>query len=234
MWDLSIANVVNEEGERQFHIGSQPRNGPFYLIMASESYILPLMSKKLSEMTLEELWKLFPISLVPPNDKWEEQFLEMEGLLRDVFAKCEIEGSAKVKVHRISHIGSTAIKGIWAKDIVDILVELESGSNLKTAANALEHFGFIIMSNSDTKISLNYGYTEKGFSEKVYHVHLRHAGDCDEIYFRDYLNSHENVAKEYEALKLKLWKLFEFDRDGYTNAKLDFIAKVMKMAKTNL
>lgn len=234
MWDLSFANVVNEDGERQFHIGSQPRNGPFYLIQTSESYILPLMSKRLSEMTLEELWKLFPISLVPPNDKWKELFLEMEGLLRDVFAKCETEGSAKVKVHRISHIGSTAIKGIWAKDIVDILVELESGSNLKTAANALEHFGFIIMSNSDTKISLNYGYTEKGFAEKVYHVHLRHAGDCDEIYFRDYLNSHEGVAKEYEALKLKLWKLFEFDRDGYTNAKSDFIAKVMKMAKTNL
>ena len=192
------------------------------------------MSKKLSEMTLEELWKLFPISLVPPNGKWKEHFLEMEGLLRDVFAKCGTEGSTKVKVHRISHIGSTAIKGIWAKDIVDILVELDSSTNLKTTAKALEHFCFIIMSNSDTKISLNYGYTEKGFAEKVYHIHLRHTGDCDEIYFRDYLNSHENVAKEYETLKLKLWKQFEFDRDGYTNAKTDFIAKVMKMAKTNL
>ncbi len=40
-----------------------------------------------------------------------------------------------------------------------------------------------------------------------FHVHLRYAGDNDELYFRDYLNEHIQIAKEYERVKLKLWKV---------------------------
>ena len=56
--------------------------------------------------------------------------------------------------------------------------------------------------------------------------HLRLVGDNDELYFRDYLNDHPQTAKEYEALKLRLWKEFEHDRDAYTEAKTDFIKVV--------
>jgi GrpB-like predicted nucleotidyltransferase (UPF0157 family) len=59
----------------------------------------------------------------------------------------------------------------------------------------------------------------------VYHIHLRYAGDNDELYFRDYLNEHPAVAKEYEALKLRLWKQFEHNRNAYTEAKTEFITK---------
>ncbi|WP_026493145.1 GrpB family protein [Butyrivibrio sp. XPD2002] len=60
---------------------------------------------------------------------------------------------------------------------------------------------------------------------RMYLVHLRYAGDNDELYFRDYLNEHPAVAKEYETLKLRLWKQYEHDRDAYTDAKTDFISK---------
>jgi GrpB-like predicted nucleotidyltransferase (UPF0157 family) len=50
-------------------------------------------------------------------------------------------------------------------------------------------------------------------------------------YFRDYLNFDSNIAKEYEKLKLSLWKKYEYDRDGYTNAKQDFIVKYTNIAK---
>lgn len=56
-------------------------------------------------------------------------------------------------------------------------------------------------------------------------------GDNDEIYFRDYLNERFDVAKEYEFLKLKLWKKYGFNRDAYTNAKTDFIKKYTDIAK---
>ena len=59
----------------------------------------------------------------------------------------------------------------------------------------------------------------------VYHIHLRYTGDNDELYFRDYLNEHPDVAKEYEALKLRLWKQYEHNRDAYTDAKTGFISK---------
>ena len=46
-----------------------------------------------------------------------------------------------------------------------------------------------------------------------------------DILFRDYLNGHPEVAHEYERLKLGLWKQFEHDRDGYTNAKTEFVRR---------
>ncbi|MGX8703512.1 MAG: GrpB family protein, partial [bacterium] len=132
---------------------------------------------------------------------------------------------ADQSVVRISHIGSTTIQGIWAKNIVDVMVEIPQSADMKDIAQILEQNGFIIMSSGAKRISLNKGYAPSGFADKVYHIHLRYAGDNDELYFRDYLNEHPVVAKEYETLKLQLWKQYGHNRDAYTNAKTDFISK---------
>ena len=87
------------------------------------------------------------------------------------------------------------------------------------------------MSDEGERISLNLGYTSEGFAEKVYHVHLRRIGDNDELYFRDYLIAHPQTAREYEAMKLRLWKKFEHNRNAYTDAKADFIKKVTARAR---
>lgn len=187
------------------------------MIVKSAFGELKYMGKELSEMTLEELWELFPISLVEHTDQWADDYIEIETLLRDLFTGCPI--------HRISHIGSTAIKGIWAKNIVDVMVEVPESSSLKDMARILEQNGFTVMSAEATRISLNKGYTKYGFADKVYHIHLRYAGDNDELYFRDYLNEYPDVAREYESLKLRLWKQYEHNRDAYTDAKTDFISK---------
>lgn len=176
--------------------------------------------KPLSEMTLEELWELFPISLVEHNEKWAKDYAEMEAILKEVLSDCPII--------RISHIGSTAVRGIWAKDIVDILAETD---DVEKAARLAEENGFIRMSSDSKRVSLNRGYTPEGFADKVYHLHIRQEGDHDELYFRDYLNDNPDVAKEYEALKLSLWKKYEHDRDGYTDAKHDFVHKHTEIAK---
>lgn len=181
------------------------------------------MRKELSEMTLEELWELFPIFLVQPNDQWNEYFKEIE---------TEITGLLTgYPVKRISHIGSTAIHGIWAKNIVDVMVEISENADMEEVLHVMEQNGFIRMSEEKGRISLNKGYTKEGFADKVYHIHLRYAGDNDELYFRDYLNEHPQIAKEYETLKLELWKRHEHDRDAYTVAKTDFIRKWTKEAR---
>lgn len=174
-------------------------------------------------MTLEELWELFPIFLVSHNEKWIEYYSEMKEFLCSVLSDFQIR--------RISHIGSTAVKNIWAKNIVDILVELDRDENLGNICEVMESNGFICMSADENRVSFNSGYTENGFAEKVYHVHFRREGDNDELYFRDYLNEHPQVAKEYEQLKLNLWKQYEHNRDGYTEAKSDFIKRWTTKAK---
>lgn len=177
------------------------------------------MSKKLSEMTLEELWMLFPIILTEHNDCWTEYYAEEAAELKRILPEETV----------INHIGSTAVKGIWAKPIVDILVEAKG--NLQDIATTLQNSGWIKMFESETRLSFNKGYTENGFAEKVFHLHLCYTGDNDEICFRDYLITHPDVAKEYEKLKLKLWKRFEHNRDGYTEAKSEFIKKYTMLAK---
>lgn len=96
---------------------------------------------------------------------------------------------------------------------------------MEEIAQILEQNGFIKMSSKTNRISLNKGYTKEGFADNVYHIHLRCVGDNDELYSRDYLNERPGIAKEYETLKLWLWKLYEHNRDAYTNAKTEFISK---------
>jgi len=91
--------------------------------------------------------------------------------------------------------------------------------------------GWTIMSRSNGRVSLNKGYTEDSFAKKVFHLHLRLPGDTAEILFRDYLLTNPDVAKDYEELKLSLWKRFEHDRDGYTNAKSAFIMDINAKAQ---
>ena len=175
------------------------------------------MGKELSEMTLAELWELFPIFLVQHDDKWKNYYKEIEASIMDLLPDYPVE--------RISHIGSTAIQGIWAKNIVDVMVEISEKADMEELAHVMERNGFIGMSAETNRISLNKGYTKEGFADKVYHIHLRYTGDNDELYFRDYLNEHPQVAKDYESLKLELWKKYEHDRDAYTDAKTEFIRK---------
>lgn len=175
------------------------------------------MRKELFEMSTEELWERFPIFLVPYNDKWKLYYDEMETFLKSILSEHLVD--------RISHIGSTAVSGIWAKNIVDILIEVSKNSDLGETANIIEKNGFIRMSTDAKRLSFNRGYTKDGFADRVFHVHLRYTGDHDELYFRDYLNEHMQTALEYETLKLRLWKQFEHDRDAYTDAKTAFIRK---------
>lgn len=84
------------------------------------------------------------------------------------------------------------------------------------------------------RISFNKGYTEQGFAEQVYHLHVREAGDCDELYFRDYLLEHPDIAGQYAILKQKLKEKFEHNRDAYTQAKTEFVNKYTCMARKEL
>lgn len=183
--------------------------------------------QNLSELSLEELWQLFPIVLTEHQPVWKAWF-EAE---REALGRLLSADGAGSPVRRIEHVGSTSVETIWAKPIIDILVELELGEDMGKARRILEQSGYTCMMEHEDRLFLNKGYTPRGFAKKVYHLHLRAAGDHDELYFRDYLKDHPDVAGEYEALKLKLWKLYEHNRDAYTDSKTDFVRKYTREAK---
>ena len=108
------------------------------------------MGKALSDMTLEELWELFPIILTEPNENWDKWYREEQQRLTGIFQTENI---------KLSHIGSTAISGIWAKPIVDILVELPSSLPMESAKELLLQNGYVCMSEQQNRSSFNRGYT---------------------------------------------------------------------------
>lgn len=122
-------------------------------------------------MTTKELWQLFPVSLVEHSEKWARFYNEIKALLEKVLKD--------LPVCKISHIGSTAITNIWAKNIVDVLIEIPVSCDMEYVAKLLKENGFIRMSTKKKRISFNRGYTNSGFADKVYHIHLRYIGDND-------------------------------------------------------
>ncbi len=173
-------------------------------------------------MTLEELWELFPIVLCPHNLLWKYWALEEIEWLSDLLA---------VFQPIINHIGSTAIPDIFAKPIIDILVELSPSIEWSSVKEIMETNGYICMSESDSRISFNKGYTPTGYADRVFHIHFHRIGDNDEIRFRDYLIENPEVAKEYELLKQSLLPKYKNDRDGYTDSKTMFIQSILQLAK---
>lgn len=173
---------------------------------------------------MEQLWQLFPIVLTEHDESWAGQYAREVEIIRRLLPP-------DVEYH---HIGSTAIAGIWAKPTVDILIVVKTPEKQRAAADTLRRNGYTVMSETETRISLNKGYTENGYAPEVFHLHIRLENDIDEIYFRDYLNAHGDVAKEYERLKLRLWKLYEHDRDGYTDGKTEFVKKYTEIAKRRI
>jgi GrpB-like predicted nucleotidyltransferase (UPF0157 family) len=180
--------------------------------------------KKLEDMTLAELWELFPIVLKEHSPKYAEWYEEEKQKLMELLAAFGLQ--------RINHIGSTSVEGLIAKPIVDILLELPEDYELDRVSELLQNAGWILMDRDDEKqtLDLNKGYTPAGFAEKVYHLHVRALGDWDELYFRDYLRKYPKAARQYEELKRSLKEKYEHNRDAYTEAKTAFVQQYSQAA----
>ncbi|GAE87195.1 GrpB family protein [Acetivibrio straminisolvens] len=185
--------------------------------------------KKLCEMNNEELRRLFPITITEYNKDWPRLYSE---------EKLHIEKAIGVEnIFRINHYGSTSIPGMIAKPTIDILLEVFEHVENDYIIRKMESIGYIYspqVDNPPPHMMFLKGYTPEGFKGQAYHVHVRYAGDWDELYFRDYLISNPDLAERYGKLKLELKKIYEFNRDGYTEAKSEFIKEATRAAKNEL
>lgn len=187
------------------------------------------MSKPLSEMPNEELWRLFPIILSEHVPTWKENYSS---------EKTRIEQAVAIQyIIRINHYGSTSVPNLIAKPTIDILLEIKDDANIEKIISSMRLAGYIYSeqpNNPAPHMLFMKGYTPEGFKGQVFHVHVRYNGDWDELYFRDYLLIHPEIADEYGKLKTELQKKYEHDRDGYTYAKTDFIRQITKLARVEI
>lgn len=179
------------------------------------------MKNDLSNLSKKELWQLFPIELVSYNPSWENWFCSEKKKLTFFLPY-------KKSIH---HIGSSAVKTICSKPVVDILLVCQK-EDYNAISTKLLQYDYILMSKSRFRHSFNKGYTSQGYQSQVFHLHLRLSDDIDELYFKQLLVSDESIAKEYEKLKRSLAVKYKYNRDRYTLEKTDFIKKYTEKAKT--
>jgi len=141
-------------------------------------------------------------------------------------------------IRRIEHFGSTAVPGLRAKPIVDVLVEVSSLEETRAKVAPLleaEGYDYFWRPTRGDDVPPFYAWFIKRNSAgtRTHHVHMveRDFEHWDTLLFRDYLIEHPQTAKEYEALKMKLARDHPNDREAYTNGKTDFVVRVTETAK---
>jgi len=161
------------------------------------------------------------VNVIPYNPKWGLQFeSEKELLLK----------SLKNIILRIHHIGSTSVEGLAAKPIIDILLEVTALEELDKSAFIFEELGYEPKGEFGIE---GRRYYRKGRDHRTHHIHAFKEGDENilrHLAFRDYLRTHPNIAKEYQALKEKLAKEFHDNTKAYCDGKDAFIKHYEKEA----
>ena len=160
-----------------------------------------------------------PVHIVRYDPSWPEQFHVERALLKKL-VEAWVVGS-------IEHVGSTAVVGLSAKPVIDVMVGVESLQSSVPARNVLIRNGY---QYADYKTDEMHWLCKPSFAFRTHHVHLiPYNGHLwrERIAFRDLLRSDPVVAIQYELLKLELAKKFEFDREAYTDGKYPFITGVL-------
>ena len=141
-------------------------------------------------------------------------------------------------IRRIEHFGSTAVPGLAAKPIVDMLVEvtdLEAAKIHIVPVLEAQGYDYFWRPTHGEEGPPFYAWFIKRdpAGVRTHHIHMveAHFEHWDSLYFRDHLIAHPAVAREYEALKRRLAAEYPNDRQAYTNGKSAFIAAVTASAK---
>lgn len=163
------------------------------------------------------------VEVVPHRSAWKLEF-ETEA--------DQIEAAIGKAVIAIHHIGSTAIPSIYAKPIIDFLVEVKNIAQVDQSQPAMEALGYEAMGE--------YGIPGRRFFRKdnaagirTHHVHVFEVGSEHidrHLAFRDYLIAHPVEAQNYSNLKRDLANRYAYDIESYMDGKDGFIKAIEKQA----
>ena len=133
----------------------------------------------------------------------------------------------------IEHIGSTAVRGLAAKPIVDIIATVRDRQTADSSLPALAAVGYLDVTAQGDHAEWFYCLGKRLNDTTYCHLHLVKA-DSDffarHLLFRDALLADAGLARRYETLKRELAAKFGADREGYTNAKTVFIESALTTA----
>ncbi len=161
------------------------------------------------------------IEIVEYDPRWPDLYAE---------ERARVEAVLGDLAESIEHIGSTSVPGLSAKSIIDILVTVAHLGPVDPYIERLANLGyeyFPVLGSAD-RYSFGRGIPH------THHIHIvEHGGEAHilPIAFRDYLRTHPETARQYEALKRQLADRFHDNRQAYNQAKTDFIRAIEMKAR---
>jgi GrpB-like predicted nucleotidyltransferase (UPF0157 family) len=164
-----------------------------------------------------------PVRLVPYDPAWPAAFERERVALEASIGPWVVGG--------IHHVGSTAVPGLEAKPIVDILVGVEDLGSSRECFEPLAALEYLYAPYRSDEM---HWFCKPHPDRRTHHLHLapltgrRYA---DELAFRDRLRADPATAERYAKLKRELADRFPEDREAYTEAKTDFIRAALEAAR---
>ena len=164
------------------------------------------------------------VYLEPHQVEWERTAEETIQTLKRILGSVAVD---------IQHIGSTSIRTISAKPIIDIAVAVNDYELILSKRDVLENADIIFrFDERPEQLLFVMGDFEKDTRSHHIHVVLYGSDEWNNyINFRDYLNSNMEAAREYEAVKLRLAEQYPDDRIAYTDGKQEVIDKLLAEAR---
>ena len=160
------------------------------------------------------------IEVTDYRPEWETLFKEEAKKIKKILGK---------NCAGVYHIGSTSVKGLAAKPIIDIMPVVKDISLVDAHDKEFESLGY----ECEFGIPGRRFYA-KGGDNRTHHIHIFELSNQTDIQrhiaVRAYLRSHQDTAAEYAALKKKLAAEFPFDNDGYCNGKEEYMKSLEKKA----
>ena len=157
-------------------------------------------------------------AVVPYDPEWPRRFEEERALLERALAPWLAGG--------IHHIGSTAIPGIAAKPMIDMMAGVRDLEEARAAFEPLFQLGYVETPHRPR----THHFSKPADDPRTHHLHLVVPGSQawrEELTFRDALRAEPETARAYEELKRRLADEHSSDREAYTVAKTEFVLGVL-------
>jgi GrpB-like predicted nucleotidyltransferase (UPF0157 family) len=164
-----------------------------------------------------------PIEVVDYDQDWPRQYAEERDRIGAAIGDVTLA---------IEHVGGTAVPGLPAKPVIDLMVGVEDIERAGPAVAGLINLGYEYVPELESQLP-DRRYFRRGTPE-THHVHMVSvSGDywAEHLLFRDYLRTHPQAAEEYGKLKRGLAGRFRLDRDAYRAGKVPFIDTVVAAAR---
>jgi GrpB-like predicted nucleotidyltransferase (UPF0157 family) len=164
-----------------------------------------------------------PVEVVDYDHSWPAQYAEERDRIAAAIGDTALA---------IEHVGGTAVPGLPAKPVIDLMVGVEDIERAGPAVAGLINLGYEYVPEFESELP-DRRYFRRGAPES-HHVHMVSASSDffqEHLLFRDWLREHPQAAEEYGKLKRGLASRHRLDRDAYRAGKLPFIDTVVAAAR---